>query len=82
MFGLQLTDGAIIFRNVGGHVTHCIPDILALDGFLRIDDILIVHHTDCGTTHFKNIAIRAGLKERLPEQSEEIDGMDFGSIEK
>jgi carbonic anhydrase len=79
---LQLTDGTIIFRNVGGHVGQSINDILALDGFMKINDIVIIHHTDCGTTHFKDPVIREGLKERLPEHAQEIDGMAFGAIDK
>ena len=58
-----------------------INDILALDGFVKINDILVVHHTDCGTTHFKDSLIREGLKERLPERAQEIDGMVFGAVD-
>lgn len=60
---------------------HCINDILALDGFVKINDIVIVHHTDCGTTHFKDPLIREGLKARLLEKSEEIEGMNFGAVD-
>ncbi|KAG0645351.1 hypothetical protein D0Z07_9031 [Hyphodiscus hymeniophilus] len=74
------TNGAIIFRNVGGHVTPCINDLLALDVFLTLTDILIIHHTDCGTTHFRDPAIRAGLTARLPERAGEIESMDFGAV--
>jgi carbonic anhydrase len=35
----------MVFRNVGGHVTHSLTDILALDGFLGIKSILVIHHT-------------------------------------
>ena len=74
-------DGTIIFRNVGGHVSHSINDILALDGFVKINDILVVHHTDCGTTQFKDPLIREGLKARLPELEKEIEGIVFGAID-
>lgn len=39
-----------------------------------------MHHTDCGTTHFKDAAVRAGLKDRLPDHPE-VDGMSFGAID-
>lgn len=78
---LTMMDGVVIFRNVGGHATHAINDIVALDGFLELTDILVVHHTDCGTTHFKDADIKEGLKARLPEKKDEIDGMVFGGID-
>jgi carbonic anhydrase len=62
-------------------VSLSINDILALDEFVKINDILVVHHTDCGTTHFKDPLIREGLKARLPEKEKEIDGMSFGAID-
>lgn len=75
-------DGLVTFRNVGGHITpQVITDILALDGFMGITGILVVHHTDCGTTHFKDAAIREGLKARVPSRAAEIEGMGFGAIE-
>jgi len=76
-----MMDGVIIFRNAGGHVRPVINDILALDSFLGITDILVIHHTDCGTTHFKDAVIREELKARLPEKKSEIDGMVFGGID-
>jgi carbonic anhydrase len=66
---------------VGGHTAPVINDILALDGFFGLTDILVVHHTDCGTTHFKDASIREGLFKRLPERRGEIEGMVFGGIE-
>jgi hypothetical protein len=32
-------------RNVGGHVLPALTDIVTLDSFVRIDEIMIVHHT-------------------------------------
>ena len=63
-------------------MSHSINDILALDGFVKINDILVVHHTDCGTTHFKDPLLREGLKARLPGLEKEIEGMTFGAIDK
>ena len=36
---------------------------------------------DCGTTHFKDEGIRQGLKARLPEREQEIEGLVFGGID-
>ena len=76
-----MMDGVIIIRNAGGHVKNAINDILALDSFVGITDILVIHHTDCGTLHFKDPVIREELKARFPKKKSEIDGMVFGSID-
>ncbi|KAE8442446.1 hypothetical protein EG329_003347 [Mollisiaceae sp. DMI_Dod_QoI] len=76
---LKPTDGILYFHNVNGHVAAIIDDILALDSFIGITDIMVVHHTDCGATHFTDDMIRTSLKNRLPNH-EEIDKMAFGAV--
>lgn len=44
-FDLQTTVGPVIFRNVCGHVTPALIDIMALDSIVSLTDIIIVHHT-------------------------------------
>lgn len=62
-------------------MTHSINDILALDGLFKINDILVVHHTDCGTLRYTDAGIRDVLKARLPgHESSAVDGMEFGAI--
>jgi len=77
--GLSPQDGVVLIRTVGGHVQPILNDIIALDGFIGIKDLLVIHHTDCGTLSFKDENIRKGLKARLPER-DDIDGMSFGAI--
>ncbi|KAM3078612.1 hypothetical protein ACMFMG_006482 [Clarireedia jacksonii] len=68
-------------RNAGGHASPALTDIVALDAFIRIDEIMIVHHTDCGTIHFKDNTIRDVLKARLSEDHHQgLDKMTFGAI--
>lgn len=55
-------------------------DILTLDSFVSIKKVLIVHHTDCGATRFRDAMVRKVLKERVPDRAEEIDRMEFGEI--
>ncbi|RAL68027.1 hypothetical protein DID88_008750 [Monilinia fructigena] len=77
---IQLGDGVGVIRNAGGHVAPALKDIIALDAFLRFDEIMIIHHTDCGTTHFTNEGIRNSLKARIPTKHREIENMTFGAI--
>jgi len=76
---LKPLDAILYFRTVNGHVAPVINDILALDSFIGITEILIVHHTDCGATHFTDDMIRTSLKKRLPDH-DEIDNMTFGAV--
>ena len=50
IFGLTPAD-AIMIRNPGGRVWSALPDIVALDSRFPISQIVIVMHSDCGTSH-------------------------------
>lgn len=71
---------ALVARNAGGHVRRAIPDILALDSLVNLQNLFVIHHTDCGTTHFQDNKIQAILKDRVPEKAEDIGKMEFGMI--
>ncbi|KAF2096709.1 carbonic anhydrase [Rhizodiscina lignyota] len=77
---LEQDDAVLISRNPGGHVAPNITGLLAFDSFVTIANLLIVHHTDCGTTHFSEDVIRAELKKRVPDRAAEIDAMYLGQI--
>lgn len=36
-------------RNAGGNVRYALRDIVMLDTVMQLGEILILHHTDCGT---------------------------------
>jgi len=70
----------IIMRNVCGHVSTALKDILALDALVGgLSDLVVVHHTDCGATMFTDEAVREHLRGVQPD-NQEIDGMTFGAI--
>ncbi|OCK74953.1 carbonic anhydrase [Lepidopterella palustris CBS 459.81] len=78
-FNLGRGEAAVI-RNAGGRASDAIRSLAALDAIANIGTVIIVHHTDCGMTHMPDAGVRKMLKERAPELSEEIDGMQFGEI--
>ncbi|KAJ9605832.1 hypothetical protein H2200_009681 [Cladophialophora chaetospira] len=41
----------ICIRNVSGRVTPALIDIATLDAFFHINQIIVLHHTNCGVTH-------------------------------
>ncbi|TVY65516.1 Carbon disulfide hydrolase [Lachnellula suecica] len=79
---LHPSDGVLVTRNICGHIAPALNDILALDAFLSIKEIMIVHHTDCGATHFTDDIVRETMKKRLPSSSHtEVDNIKtFGAI--
>ena len=70
----------IVIRNVGGNIAMALPNILALDTLVGINEIMVVKHTDCGSLAFTNASVKDVLKERVPIKREEIEEMEFGSI--
>ncbi|KAF2733051.1 carbonic anhydrase [Polyplosphaeria fusca] len=75
---LNLAPGeAVIYRNAGGQVRPLFNDILALDYLLQFEQVIIVHHTDCGTLAFTSDQVRGVLKERDPAAAAAAD-VDHG----
>ncbi|MDI1489139.1 MAG: hypothetical protein OHK93_008417 [Ramalina farinacea] len=72
---------AVVFRNPCGHSRHEIPGLVSLDHLLGgFTEVMVVHHTDCGTLHFKNEQIKDVLVARGAVQTE-VEGMYFGGID-
>ncbi|CAK7207460.1 hypothetical protein SEUCBS139899_010270 [Sporothrix eucalyptigena] len=71
----------LVQRNAGGNIRTAIRDINVLDTlFNSLQEICIVHHTDCGTTHVTDDAVRAHIREYTPRENwPEVDGFDIWS---
>lgn len=78
IFGLNPGE-ALVIRVIAGHPQNAMNDILALDAFLKLSDIIVVHHTDCGSTYFTEDLIRTELKSRCPHDTG-IDTITFGAV--
>ncbi|MCJ1479577.1 hypothetical protein MMC13_008263 [Lambiella insularis] len=78
--GLKPGDGVIVIRNACGHVVPDLGSILGIDTLAVFKEVMIVHHTDCGATYFKDEALREQLAKRAPG-NKEIDSLMFGGIE-
>ena len=72
----------LVARNAGGHASYALRDIVAVDSLLNLQDIIVIHHTDCGTTYYTDEKIGATLNERAPGHEKEIQEMTFGEIKK
>jgi carbonic anhydrase len=60
---------ALAIRNAGGSARKALSDILAIDSLVSFTDIVVVRHTDCGSGLFRDEAIKAGIRARLPSSS-------------
>ncbi len=71
----------VVHRNAGGNIRHAIRDVLILDMLVKLDEIAIVHHTDCGMLRFTDEQLRTTLKEQVDEEHwAEIEQMEIGAI--
>ncbi|KAJ9651179.1 hypothetical protein H2198_009534 [Neophaeococcomyces mojaviensis] len=78
---LKLNVGeAVILRNAGSNIHEAMRSLIAIDCLIGLKEIMVVNHTDCGATVFRNDSIRTVLKERVPGKNEEVDAMKFGEI--
>jgi carbonic anhydrase len=75
--GLELGD-AIVARNVGGRITDAILQDIAWISYLHEVktpdagwfDLVIIHHTDCGSGFFADDELRHGFAERGFDEAE------------
>ena len=78
----------IVFRTAGGRIAPVIPDILSLDSFLghgSLQQLLVVHHTDCGASHFTDSGVRADICSRNPGHEHEVQNwpaIAFNDVDK
>ena len=69
-----------VHRNAGGNIRHALRDIIILDAMFTLNEIAIIHHTDCGTLLFSEDTMKDGLKARVDKSKwAEVDGMVFGA---
>ncbi|KAK5221353.1 hypothetical protein LTR72_006913 [Exophiala xenobiotica] len=74
------TGEAVVIRDAGGNAQFVLEHILSIDSLVHFTECLIVQHTDCGATHFRDAAVKDGLKQRAPALQQDIEGMKFGEI--
>ncbi|KAM7196553.1 Carbonic anhydrase [Rhypophila sp. PSN 637] len=81
-FNLEIGE-IVVHRNAGGNARNALRDITVFDSlFGGIDEIAVVHHTDCGALRFTEESIASGVKARVdPSHWHEVDALHpFGAI--
>ena len=79
--GLRLGDAHVI-RNAGGRVSEdAIRSLVISERLLGTEEVVVVHHTDCGMLTFRNEDLTAKIKEDLGVDASGHDFLPFSDLE-
>jgi carbonic anhydrase len=82
--GLRPGDAAVI-RNAGGRAADAVRSLVIATQLLGVREIIVIHHTDCGSNAFSNDQIRARLADNLgadaAEAAKAVDFLTFTDLE-
>ena len=80
--GLELGDAHVI-RNAGGRVSDdAIRSLVISERLLGTEEIVVIHHTDCGMVTFRNEDLAAKIKQDLDVDASGYDFLPFSDLEK
>jgi carbonic anhydrase len=80
VFGIDATLKATMVRNAGGRAFDAIRTLAVLQTIGNPTTIVVMHHTDCGMTHFHDAEVKKALVEISPSENASIENMRFGEI--
>jgi carbonic anhydrase len=78
--GLEEGDAHVI-RNAGGRISEAIRSLAISQVLLATEEVMIVHHTDCGMLTFTDADIRKKLKEHFGADADHVAFLPFGDVE-
>ena len=79
--GLKLGDAHVI-RNAGGRVSDdAIRSLIISERLLGTEEIVVIHHTECGMLTFSNEDLAARIKEDLGVDASGQDFLPFSNLE-
>src|SRR6266699_4463011 len=79
--GLEEGDAHVI-RNAGGRASDdAIRSLAISQQLLGTNEVVVIHHTDCGMLTFSNEDLRKKLKPELNADAEHIDFLPFKDLE-
>jgi len=79
--GLEVGDAHVI-RNAGGRASEdAIRSLAISQQLLGTNEVVLIHHTDCGMLTFSNEDLRKKLKQELNANAEHIDFLPFKDLE-
>jgi carbonic anhydrase len=78
--GLQEGDAHVI-RNAGGRAADAMRSLVISEQLLGTNEVIVLHHTDCGMLTFDNATLQGICRERLDADASHIDFLPFGDLE-
>jgi carbonic anhydrase len=79
---LGLDEGdAHVIRNAGGRAADAIRSLVISQRLLGTEEVIVVHHTDCGMVTFDNDTLRGICREQLGADASDIDFLPFSDLE-
>jgi carbonic anhydrase len=79
--GLEEGDAHVI-RNAGGRASEdAIRSLAISQQLLGTNEVVVIHHTDCGMLTFSNEDLRKKLKQELNADAEHVDFLPFKDLE-
>jgi carbonic anhydrase len=80
IFGLGIGEANVI-RNAGGRAADALRSLIISQHLLGTREIIVMHHTDCGSRSFSAEEIRQRVAENLgPDAGEQAEAIDFLSL--
>ncbi|HJT56842.1 MAG TPA: carbonic anhydrase [Ktedonobacteraceae bacterium] len=78
--GIQEGDAHVI-RNAGGRASEGLRSLIISEQLLGTNEIVVIHHTDCGMLTFSNEDLRTKVKQDLHADADDIDFLPFSDVE-
>jgi carbonic anhydrase len=78
--GLEEGDAHII-RNAGGSAREALRSLVISQRLLGTQEVLVIHHTDCGMVTFSNEQLRDQIRKELGTDASGIDFLPFTNLE-
>jgi carbonic anhydrase len=79
---LGLDEGdAHVIRNAGERAADALRSLVISQQLLGTNDVIVLHHTDCGMQTFDNATLQGICQERLGADTREIDFLPFRDLE-
>lgn len=78
--GLEEGDAHVI-RNAGGRAADAIRSLVISQRLLGTEEVIVVHHTDCGMVTFDNDTLYGICREQLGADASDIDFLPFSDLE-
>jgi carbonic anhydrase len=79
---LGLEEGDVhVIRNAGGRTQEALRSIVISQRLLGTNEVVVIHHTDCGMLTFKNEDLYEKVRKDLDADASDIDFLPFPDLE-